>query len=94
MIKAYLLKFFVDWLNSHKISLALVVAIWILLSPTYDNLIQFQTKTEAKFDYYDEFLREERKFKKELSDKMNLLMIETGISKSKIEAIEKQNYNK
>lgn len=82
-MKQFVIDVLTNWLNSHKISLALVVALWLLLSPSYNNFIQLTEKVQAY----------ERKFDKlDLLDaKLNAIMIEIGITKYRIESIEKKN---
>lgn len=85
-MRELLIKYFFNWLSSHKVSLALVIAVWLLLSPSYNNIIQFQTKTEAKLEHI------EKRFDKidVLNEKMNAIMLKLGIQEYRIEKIEKE----
>lgn len=78
------LKFVWEWMSSHKISLAVIVAVWIMLSPSYNNFLRMNVMVEAH----------EKRFEKldVIDDKLNLLLIELGIQKSKIEAVERRYY--
>lgn len=73
------------WLGSHKVSLAVIVGVWILFSPTYNNFVALTEKVHAH----------ERRFEKldMIDEKLTELMIELGIQKHKIEAIERRHYN-
>ena len=83
-MKEFAVKLFTEWLGSHKISLALIVAIWLMLSPSYNNIIQMMQKVEAH----------EKKFEKLdlIDDKLTTIMIELGIQKSKIDNVERRYY--
>lgn len=87
-MKDLFIKLVFDWLNSHKVSLALIVGLWLMLSPSYNNFIQLITKVEA----HTVEITEIKKFNFMLNEKFNLLMLENGINKEKIKAIENRYY--
>lgn len=84
-MKDFGIKLLWQWLGSHKISLAVIVAVWLMLSPSYNSFIQLVTKVEAH----------EKKFEKidMINDKLTEVMIEIGIQKHKIDAIERRHNN-
>ena len=79
-MKQFAIDVLTNWLNSRKISLALVVALWFFLSPSYNNFIQLTEKVNAH----------EKKFEKLdiIDNKLNAIMLEIGINKFRIERIE------
>jgi len=85
-MKALLEKYFLSVLSSHKVSLALVLGALVVLTPSYNNYLQLIHQVEA---------HEKRFNRLEIIDtKLNIIMIELGITKFRIESIEKRNYTK
>lgn len=82
----FALKLIWEWMGSHKISLAVIVAAWIMLSPSYNNFIQLTQIVNAH----------EKRFEKLdlIDEKLTTIMIELGIQKSKINTIENRYYYK
>jgi len=84
-MKKFAIDFLIKWFDSQKVSLALIVALWIFLSPSYDNFIQLHEKVNAqekKFDRLDV-----------IDNKINAIMLELGINKFRIERIENGKTN-
>ena len=74
-------------LHNVKISLAVLIAIGIFLTPAVTSTIGFVQNVLANARRLDEH---DKKFEKldMVDEKLNLLMIESGISKHRIETIE------
>lgn len=85
-MQVLLKKYLFDWMGSHKVSLALIVAVWISLSPSYNNYLSLISKVEA---------HEKQLSKLDVIDsKLNAIMIELGINKYRIESIERKSNEK
>ena len=82
-MKALFAKVFSEWVGSHKVSLSLVFGALVVLTPSYNNYLQLIHTVEAHEKRFDRL---------EIIDtKLNAIMIELGITKFRIESIEKNN---
>lgn len=89
MVKEILASVIKEIVQKAVVPLPVIIMLWVLLSPGYNNLIQFQTKAEAKFEFH------EKKFEKldVIDDKLTVIMIELGIQKEKIKSIENNKHH-
>ena len=85
-MKALFAKYFSEWVGSHKVSLGLVVGALVVLTPSYNNYLQLIHQVEAHEKRFDKL--------EIIDNKLNIIMIELGITKFRIESIEKRNYTK
>jgi hypothetical protein len=84
-MKDFLIKVVSDAFQKTSVPVSVLLALWLLLSPSYNNFLQLGEKVEAhakKFEKLDV-----------IDDKLTTIMIELGIQKSKIKDIEEQYNN-
>lgn len=92
-MKETLVKLGFEILSNIKVSLATLVIVIFFLTPVFTSVTSFVQRVEA----HDRQLKEHSEnFKdiKVLNEKLNLLMIQSGISEYRIKAIESQINNK
>lgn len=91
-MKALFEKFLFDILHSTKISLAVLIAVLIFLTPAFTGVTGFVQEAWANTRRISDLEHRIQKIDM-VDDKLNLLMLEIGVSKNKIELIE-QHYLK
>lgn len=93
MVKEVVSNVALSILKNTKVSLAVLITLAVFLTPALTSIFAFVQETKAaihKMHALDTSLRNDIK---SLHEKINLLMIEQGIQKYKVDAIERRHLN-